>query len=89
MLPIIQVQHLMKKFRNIAAVNDVSFEVQEREIFSFLGPNGAGKTTIINTLCTLLKPTSGRATRISLVCLYQREEFSACCRPATKITSVG
>jgi len=58
---IIQVEHLVKKFKDITAVNDISFEVEEGEIFGFLGPNGAGKTTTINILCTLLKPTSGRA----------------------------
>jgi ABC-2 type transport system ATP-binding protein len=58
---IIQVEHLVKKFKDIIAVNDVSFEVEEGEIFGFLGPNGAGKTTTINILCTLLKPTSGQA----------------------------
>ena len=58
---IIQVKHLVKKFKDITAVNDISFEVEEGEIFGFLGPNGAGKTTTINILCTLLKPTSGRA----------------------------
>ena len=44
------------------AVDAVSFEVGRKEIFGFLGPNGAGKTTTISMLCTLLKPTSGRAT---------------------------
>ena len=58
---IIQVEHLVKKFKDITAVNDISFEVEEGEIFGFLGPNGAGKTTTINIMCTLLKPTSGRA----------------------------
>jgi ABC-2 type transport system ATP-binding protein len=58
---IIKVEHLVKKFKDITAVNDISFEVEEGEIFGFLGPNGAGKTTTINILCTLLKPTSGRA----------------------------
>ena len=61
MPPIIKVEHLVKKFKDITADNDISFEVDEGEIFGFLGPNGAGKTTTINILCTLLKPTSGRA----------------------------
>jgi ABC-2 type transport system ATP-binding protein len=60
-VPIIQVQNLVKKFVNITAVNNVSFEVEEGSIFGFLGPNGAGKTTTINILCTLLSPTSGSA----------------------------
>jgi ABC-2 type transport system ATP-binding protein len=59
--PIIKVEHLVKEFGPIRAVDDISFEVEEGAIFGFLGPNGAGKTTTINVLCTLLAPTSGRA----------------------------
>jgi ABC-2 type transport system ATP-binding protein len=55
----IRVQNLLKTFGAFTAVNDVSFEVAEGEIFAFLGPNGAGKTTTIKMLTTLLKPTSG------------------------------
>jgi ABC-2 type transport system ATP-binding protein len=55
----IRVQNLVKTFGTFTAVNDVSFNVAEGEIFAFLGPNGAGKTTTIKMLTTLLKPTSG------------------------------
>ena len=55
----IHVKNLVKTFGNFTAVNDVSFEVAEGEIFAFLGPNGAGKTTTIKMLTTLLSPTSG------------------------------
>jgi ABC-2 type transport system ATP-binding protein len=55
----IKVQNLVKTFGSFTAVNDVSFDVAEGEIFAFLGPNGAGKTTTIKMLTTLLKPTSG------------------------------
>jgi ABC-2 type transport system ATP-binding protein len=55
----IKVEHLVKKFGDFAAVDDVSFEVAAGEIFAFLGPNGAGKTTTIKMLTTLLKPTGG------------------------------
>jgi ABC-2 type transport system ATP-binding protein len=55
----IRVKNLVKTFGTFTAVNDVSFEVAEGEIFAFLGPNGAGKTTTIKMLTTLLKPTSG------------------------------
>ena len=55
----IRVQNLVKTFGTFTAVNDVSFNVAEGEIFAFLGPNGAGKTTTIRMLTTLLKPTSG------------------------------
>jgi ABC-2 type transport system ATP-binding protein len=60
-MDIIEVEDLSKKFKQLVAVDNVSFKVKEGEIFGFLGPNGAGKTTTINILCTLLKPTSGRA----------------------------
>lgn len=55
----IHVRNLVKTFGTFTAVNDVSFEVAEGEIFAFLGPNGAGKTTTIKMLTTLLRPTSG------------------------------
>jgi len=58
---IIEVEELTKNFGQLVAVDKVSFKVKEGEIFGFLGPNGAGKTTTINMLCTLLKPTEGRA----------------------------
>ena len=57
--PIIRVQHVVKTFGKLTAVNDVSFDVRAGEIFAFLGPNGAGKTTTIKMLTTLLRPTSG------------------------------
>ena len=59
---IINVENLVRKFGELVAVDNISFTVEPGEIFGFLGPNGAGKTTTINILCTLLKPTSGRAT---------------------------
>ncbi|MFH1229256.1 MAG: ATP-binding cassette domain-containing protein [Candidatus Aenigmatarchaeota archaeon] len=60
-MPIISVEHLKKYYKDVKAVDDVSFEVNEGEIFGFLGPNGAGKTTTIKMLVTLLKPTEGTA----------------------------
>ena len=59
---IIKVDNLVKKFGELVAVDNISFSVAPGEIFGFLGPNGAGKTTTINILCTLSRPTSGRAT---------------------------
>lgn len=58
----IEVQGITRRFGRIEAVKGVSFTVEEGEVFGFLGPNGAGKTTTINILCTLLRPTAGRAT---------------------------
>jgi ABC-2 type transport system ATP-binding protein len=56
---IIEVKNLTKEFDGITAVDDVSFNVAEGEIFAFLGPNGAGKSTTIKMLTTLLQPTRG------------------------------
>jgi ABC-2 type transport system ATP-binding protein len=57
----VEVEGLVKRFGDFAAVDDVSFTVESGELFGFLGPNGAGKTTTISILCTLLKPTGGVA----------------------------
>jgi len=71
---IIEVEDLSKKFGQLIAVDKVSFQVAEGEIFGFLGPNGAGKTTTINMLCTLLTPTGGRATVNGYDVVRQRSE---------------
>ena len=55
----IETRNLTKSFDDLIAVDDVSFTVDDGEIFGFLGPNGAGKSTTIMILTTLLKPTSG------------------------------
>ncbi len=57
----IEVNSLTKKFGDSKAVDNISFNVEEGEIFGFLGPNGAGKSTTMMILTTLLKPTSGHA----------------------------
>ncbi len=57
----IEVRNLTKVFNGFTAVDDISFEVKQGEIFGLLGPNGAGKTTTIHMLSTLLTPTSGYA----------------------------
>ena len=57
----IEVDLLTKKFGGFKAVDNISFKVEEGEIFGFLGPNGAGKSTTMMILTTLLKPTSGSA----------------------------
>jgi ABC-2 type transport system ATP-binding protein len=55
----IRVESLSKAFGDVQAVADVSFEVQEGELFGLLGPNGAGKTTTINMLTGLARPDRG------------------------------
>ncbi len=57
----IDVQRVSKKYGDLTVVDNVSFSVNQGELFGFVGPNGAGKTTTINMLCTLTKPTGGRA----------------------------
>jgi ABC-2 type transport system ATP-binding protein len=59
--PAVEVENLVKRFGDFAAVDDVSFSVEPGELFGFLGPNGAGKTTTISILCTLLTPSDGTA----------------------------
>jgi ABC-2 type transport system ATP-binding protein len=58
----IHVEHLIRKFDDLVAVNDISFDIGKGEIFGLLGPNGAGKTTTLSMLSTMLRPTSGTAT---------------------------
>ena len=55
------IDRLTKKFEDIVAVDDLSLEIGDGELFGLLGPNGAGKTTTIKILCGLSKPTSGSA----------------------------
>jgi ABC-2 type transport system ATP-binding protein len=83
----IEVSKMTKKFGHFLAVNDISFEVGEGEIFGLLGPNGAGKTTTIRCLLTLIKPTSGEiciagidvrknSQRVRQLCGYVPQEVS-------------
>lgn len=62
----IEICNVSKVYKDLVAVNDLSFSIDKGDIFGFIGPNGAGKTTTIKILATLLKPTQGYA----LVCGY-------------------
>jgi len=64
---IIQVNHLKKHFKQIKAVDDISFRVKKGELYGFLGVNGAGKSTTINMICTLLPYDQGEVN----ICGYQ------------------
>jgi ABC-2 type transport system ATP-binding protein len=60
-VPAIEVNHIVKKYGDFTAVNDISFQVAEGEIFGLLGPNGAGKSTLIRMMTTLIPITAGFA----------------------------
>jgi len=59
---LIQINNLTKRYEKLIAVDNLSLNIEQSEVFGLLGPNGAGKTTVIHMLSTLLKPTSGSAT---------------------------
>jgi ABC-2 type transport system ATP-binding protein len=60
--PAIVVERLVRTFGGVTAIDELDLEIGRGEIYGFLGPNGAGKSTTVRVLCTLLAPTSGRAT---------------------------
>jgi ABC-2 type transport system ATP-binding protein len=59
MTALLEVKHLVKKYKNLTAVDDVSFAIQQGTCFGLLGPNGAGKTTTIEVIEDVIPPTSG------------------------------
>src|SRR5271156_584661 len=58
--PLLAVKGVMVSFAGVAALDDVSLEVGEREVVSLIGPNGAGKTTLFNVVCGFVRPSVGR-----------------------------
>jgi ABC-2 type transport system ATP-binding protein len=62
MSSIVKCEHVVKRYGDIVAVNDISFNVEEGEIFGLIGPNGAGKTTTIRMMMDIIKPDSGEMT---------------------------
>ena len=74
----IEIEALTKDFNGLIAVDHISLNVEEGEIFGFLGPNGAGKTTAIKMLCTILNPTSGSARVCGYDVVQQRNEVREC-----------
>lgn len=71
---IIEVKNLVKKYDDLTAVNDISFDVYEGEIFGLLGPNGAGKTTTLEIIETLREQTSGEVLVEGLSVTTQKNE---------------
>ena len=74
----IEVIDLTKRFGPLTAVDNISFQVEDGEVFGFLGPNGAGKTTTINVLCTLMRPTTGSAKVAGYDVASQRNAVRQC-----------
>ena len=72
---VIHTEGLTRKFGDFVAVNAITFDVKEGEIFGFLGANGAGKTTAMRILCGLLEPTSGKASVAGYDVYRQNEEI--------------
>ncbi len=72
---IIKVTHLTKVFKEVTAVNDLSFTVQQGDVYGFLGQNGAGKSTTIRMLLTLITPTEGEIEIFGYNLLRHRKEI--------------
>lgn len=66
---VIEIKNLTKNYGKARGITDVSFNVEEGEVFGFIGPNGAGKSTTIRTLLSLIYPTSGSATIFGKDCI--------------------
>src|SRR6187401_3102170 len=71
-------KNLTKQFGNFKAVDQITFDVRQGEIFGFLGANGAGKTTAMRMLCGLSFPTSGEASVAGFDVYRQQEKIKAC-----------
>ncbi|XUW99978.1 MAG: ABC transporter ATP-binding protein [Dehalogenimonas sp.] len=74
-MSVIEVNHLTKYYGKARGINDVSFKVEDGEIFGFIGPNGAGKSTTIRLLLSLIYPTSGDATIFGKDCIKYGPEI--------------
>lgn len=73
---VIEISHLTKYYGKARGIVDVSFNVEEGEIFGFIGPNGAGKSTTIRTLLALIHPTSGSARIFGKDCIKEAPEIA-------------
>src|SRR5512136_3331365 len=74
-MSVIEVDHLTKYYGKARGIIDLSFGVDEGEIFGFIGPNGAGKSTTIRLLLSLIHPTSGSATIFGKDCIQYGPEL--------------
>ncbi|HYX72617.1 MAG TPA: ATP-binding cassette domain-containing protein, partial [Nitrososphaera sp.] len=76
----IKIRNLAKRYGNHIAVDNLTLDINENEVFGLLGSNGAGKTTTIHMLATLLKPSSGSASV---------NGYDIVCQPANVRSSIG
>lgn len=74
-MPIIELNHLTKSYGEARGIHDLTFQVEEGEIFGFIGPNGAGKSTTIRTMLGLIYPTSGSAKIFGKDCVQHGPEI--------------
>lgn len=77
MSTIVQVSHLTKQFQQLTAVEDLSFRVEEGDVYGFLGQNGAGKSTTLRMLLTLIAPSSGQIEMFGKSLAANRNEILA------------
>ena len=75
-MAVVEITHLKKYYGKSRGIEDVSFNIEEGEIFGFIGPNGAGKSTTIRTLLALIYPTSGSATIFGKDCIKFAPEIA-------------
>ncbi|NLI21269.1 MAG: ABC transporter ATP-binding protein [Clostridiales bacterium] len=75
-MSIVEVNHLKKYYGKSRGIEDVTFSIEEGEIFGFIGPNGAGKSTTIRTLLALIRPTAGSATIFGLDCIRNAPQIA-------------
>ena len=74
----IEVENLTKRYGNLLAVNDISFNVRKGEVFAFLGPNGAGKTTTVEMVETIRRPTSGKIRLLGMDVTKKKRNIVSC-----------
>lgn len=75
-MSVIEIKNLTKSYGKSRGIVDVSFNVEEGEIFGFIGPNGAGKSTTIRTILSLIQPSSGSASIFGMDCIKQAPEIA-------------
>lgn len=85
----IKVEHLTKKYGEVLALDDLSFEIEEGQVYGFLGPNGAGKSTTMNIMTGCLSATAGSVTIGGMMCSRNRTPrsgSSAICQSSRRCT---